>query len=84
IPGLAKALSERYAVLDRLLEGRAFLLGDRLSMADIVNGATLYRYYEMEIERPALPRLAAWYERLKERPAYRKGVMVSFEELRGR
>jgi len=84
IPGLVKALGQRYAVLDRLLEGQPFLLGDRLSMADLINGATLYRYYEMEIERPALPRLAAWYERLKERPAYRKGVMVSFEELRGR
>ena len=84
IQGHVKALGERYAVLERQLEGRAFLLGDKLSMADIINGATLYRYYEMEIERPALPRLAAWYERLKERPAYRKGVMVSFEELRAR
>ena len=53
-------------------------------MADIVNGATLYRYHEMEIERPALPRLADWYERLRERPAYRKAVMVSFDELRAR
>jgi len=84
IQGHVKALGERYGVLDRQLEGRAFLLGDKLSMADLINGATLYRYYEMEIERPALPRLAAWYERLKERPAYRKGVMVSFEELRAR
>jgi glutathione S-transferase len=84
IPGLVRALGERYLLLERLLEDRLFLLGDALSMADIVNGTTLYRYYEMEIERPALPRLAAWYERLKERPGYRKGVMVSFEELRAR
>jgi len=84
IAAQTKALAKRYALLDRQLEGRPFLTGEKLSMADIVNGATLYRYHEMEIERPALPRLAGWYERLKERPAYRKAVMVSFDELRAR
>jgi len=84
IAAQTKALGERYALLDRQLEGRPFLTGDKLSMADIVNGATLYRYHEMEIERPALARVAGWYERLKERPAYRKAVMVSFDELRAR
>jgi len=44
---------------------------------------TLYRYFEMEIERPALSNLQAWHERLRERPAFRDHVMISFEELRG-
>ncbi len=30
----------------------------------------------MEIERAELPALKAWYERLTERPAYRKTVMI--------
>lgn len=33
---------------------------------------------------PALRRLARWYDALREREAYRKWVMVSFEALRGR
>jgi glutathione S-transferase len=41
-----------------------------------------YRYYEMEIDRPALPNLRAWYERLSQRTPYQAHVMTSFEELR--
>jgi glutathione S-transferase len=84
IAGLLRTLAERYRLLDEQLEGRRFLMGDKLSMADIVIGATLYRYHEMDIERPPLKRLAGWYERLGERAAYRNSVMTSFEELRAR
>ncbi|EPN01382.1 glutathione S-transferase family protein, partial [Pseudomonas syringae pv. actinidiae ICMP 19070] len=34
-----------------------------------------YGWFEMPIERPPLPHLQAWYERLKTRPAYHKAVM---------
>ena len=52
-------------------------------MADIPAGTTLYRYFEMEIERPVLPRVEAWYARLKDRPAYRQHVMIPFDDLCG-
>ena len=80
----ARELGEHYRLLDSLLAGRAFLLGDRLSLADIAIGVTLYRYHEMDVERPALANFAAWYARLGQRPAFRKNVMTSFDELRGR
>ena len=70
-------------MVERQLADKPYLLGDRLAMADIVIGATLYRYYEMPIERPGLAGIRGWYERLKARPAYRQHVMVSFEDLRG-
>ena len=38
----------------------------------------MYRYFAMQIERPALPNLTAWYQRLSERPAYQRHVMVPF------
>jgi glutathione S-transferase len=78
------AMLAGYEVLDRRLADRDFLTGDHLTMADIPAGMTLYRYYEMEIDRPDLPHLAAWYARLGERPAYRESVMVPFDELVGR
>jgi glutathione S-transferase len=70
--------------LDRLLEGRPFLLGDALTLADIAAGTSLYRYFELEIERPALPQVERWYRTLQQRAAYREHVMIPFEELRGR
>ena len=79
----ARRLRSHYAVVERQLDDKPFLLGDELSMADIVIGATLYRYYEMPIERPGLGGIRAWYQRLNVRPAYRTHVMVSFDELRG-
>jgi glutathione S-transferase len=70
--------------LDHLLEGRTFLLGETLSLADITAGTALYRYFELEIERPALPQVERWYRTLQQRPPYREHVMLPFEELRGR
>ncbi|HTO63214.1 MAG TPA: glutathione S-transferase C-terminal domain-containing protein [Bradyrhizobium sp.] len=70
--------------LDRLLEGRRFLLGEMLSLADITAGTHLYRFFELEIERPSLPQVERWYQTLQQRAAYREHVMLPFEELRGR
>ena len=41
-------------------------------------GPSVYRWFELEIERPDPPALAAWRERLEARPAYQETVMVSF------
>jgi glutathione S-transferase len=38
----------------------------------------LYKYYNLDIERPALPNLEAWYARLCERPAYQLHAMIPF------
>jgi glutathione S-transferase len=59
------------------------MLGQALSLADIPAGAVLYRYFGLEIERPPLANVEAWYEPLKLRRAYREHVMVPFEDLKG-
>lgn len=73
-----------FSVLDRHLQDRAFMLGDTLTLADIPIATNLYRYFSLEIERPRLPNVEAWYGRLQERPAYRQHVVVPFQELFGR
>jgi glutathione S-transferase len=55
-----------------------------LTMAGLVVGAQLYRYFTLPIDRPRLPRLEAWYTALDERSAYRSGVMIPYDELKGR
>ncbi len=64
--------------LDAQLEGRNFICGDTLTMADIVNGAIAYRYMTLPIERPGLSNMEAWYHRLTGRPAYAKHVMIEY------
>ena len=76
--------ARHYLLLDRELERRDYLAGDRLTTADIAVGSSLYRYFALAIERPPVPNVEAWYRRLAERPAYREHVMRPFEELRGR
>ncbi len=65
-----------------ILATRPFLATDALTIADINFGLLLYRYYEMEIERPDLPNVAAYYQRLTERPAYAEHVMIDFSFAR--
>lgn len=70
----AKILS----ILDAHLAGRDYLLGEGFSMADIPLGCVAYRYFHLDIPRPALPNMEAWYARLCERPAYQQHVMRFF------
>jgi glutathione S-transferase len=39
-------------------------------MGDIPMGVALHRWFLLPIERPAYPRLAAYYERLKQRGGF--------------
>ena len=73
-----------FKLLDRHLEGRAFVAGDAFTFGDIPAGAQLFRYFELEIDRPSLPNVEAWYARLRDREAYRTHVMVPFDDLYGR
>ena len=67
-----------WAILDGQLDGRAFVLGPEFTMADIPMGAYALRWFEMDIARPTMPYLEAWYARLRDREAYRTHVMAPF------
>jgi glutathione S-transferase len=62
-------------LLDAHLASRDYVTGLSLTMADIPLGVTAYRWFTLDIERPAMPNLEAWYERLRARGPYRAIVM---------
>jgi len=68
---------ECLAIADAALAGQPWLSGDAFAMGDIPLGALVYAWYEMPIQRPPLPHLAGWYERLQQRPAYVRAVMTA-------
>jgi glutathione S-transferase len=75
-------LDTKMAIAEARLARHAHLAGDDFTLADIQFGHVLYRYFDIEIERPDHPALRRYYDRLTERPTFREHVMVSYEELR--
>mgnify|MGYP001173236145 FL=1 len=71
--------TDHWAILDGQLKGREFVLGQEFTMADIPMGAYALRWFVMDIDRPAMPHLEAWYALLQEREAYQTCVMAPFE-----
>jgi len=49
-----------------------------------VAGVAMYRWTTMAVERPVLPHVERWHERLSDRAAFRKAVNVPYAELVGR
>lgn len=65
-----------FAIADKTLSEQDYLSGSQFGMGDIPLGCFIYAWFEMAIDRPDLPNLARWYERLKQRPAYQQAVMI--------
>ena len=79
IQASAKRTAALLLALDAHLGENDYVAGSSITMGDIALGSLIYRWLELDIERPDLPSLQAWHGRLEERPAYQKTVMVSFE-----
>ena len=72
-----KECNELLGMADSALASQPYLSGKDIGMGDIPLGSFIYAWFEMPIERAPQPHLQAWYERLKQRPAYRKAVMTA-------
>ena len=73
-----RATAGTLTLLDDHLENRGYVAGDSLTVGDVALGSTIYRWLTLDIDRPPLPNLEAWHDRLTERPAYREHVMVPY------
>ncbi|WP_322060746.1 glutathione S-transferase [Paraburkholderia sp. J63] len=70
-----QSVAALWTLLDHHLQGRFFLENERFSLADIVLGAFARRWFGLEgVERPALPNLERWYQRLAQRQGFRKYI----------
>ena len=78
IARLTEAAAKTWRFLDDHLADKSYLAGDHLTMGDLPLGALAYRYFHMDVERPDVPHVTAWYERLVARPAYAAHCMIDF------
>jgi len=61
-------------ILEKQLAGQDFVTGKSFTVADIPIGCFVNRWFKLPIERPALPNVAAYHERLKQRPGFKTHV----------
>jgi len=73
--GVADA-AKAYGMIEPLLAKHAYIAGPDFTLADIPWGVHAHRWFNMDFERPALPALRAWYDRLCERPAYKQHIVA--------
>jgi glutathione S-transferase len=71
-----KKLTTSFGIFDACLAGRDYVAGSSFTMGDIPMGIAAWRWFELPIERPALPNLERWYKRMRERPAYAAHCML--------
>lgn len=65
---------ELWSMVERQLDGRDYIAGEALTLADIALGIFVHRWHSYPIERPNLPKLKAWYGRIGQRPGFRAHV----------
>ncbi|MBC7803324.1 MAG: glutathione S-transferase [Candidatus Parcubacteria bacterium] len=66
---------EMARILDAALADRMYVAGS-FSMGDIPIGCEVQRWMRLPMERPKLPHLEAWFERLSARTAFQKNVDI--------
>lgn len=63
-------------IANAALEKNEWIAGDHMSVGDINLGTFIYYWFEIPLDKPEFSALHAYYERLKERPAYREHIMI--------
>ncbi len=64
-------------ILDQHLASRAFMSADRFTVADIPVGAFVHRWLALPCDRPNLPAVQAYYQRMMQRAPYRMHVALA-------
>ncbi len=60
----------------QLQDGKPYVAGKELTLADISLGMFVHRWYSYPVERPSMPHLKGWYDRLATRPPYKTHIMI--------
>jgi glutathione S-transferase len=66
-----------WTIAEDALQDRPYFAGQSLSLAEIVLGTQIYRWFTFAIERPELPNLRAWYERLRQRSGFKTHIEIA-------
>ena len=68
-------LEKHFDIIEQTLAHQPYLSGDAFGFGDIPLGSFAYGWFEMPIARRPRPNMERWYQQLRARPAYQRGVM---------
>ena len=71
-----KLLAANWSIVDAQLARNDYLAGSSFTIGDIPMGVAAYRWFNLPIERVSLPNVERWYQRLTQRPAFKKSCML--------
>jgi len=77
---MSQNITDGMEVVEKGLEGRRYLTGDDFTVADIPLGIMAFRWSILAINKPPMPAIDAWFERLKARPAFQRHVAAFLPE----
>ena len=70
ITAATKNASAMFWILDAHLATQRYAGGDRFTLADIPIGISAHRWFSLGVQRPVMPALETWYERISGRPGF--------------
>lgn len=81
IAAMTEKAAGAYGIIDRRLEGRQYIVGERFSLADIVLSIFVDRWQRNPhlTARPAFPHIAPWFARVRTQPGFEKFVNIPIE-----
>lgn len=74
LEGARRRALAAWTIVDDELKDRPYLAGQSLSLAEIVLGTMIYRWFAFPIERPNLANLRVWHDRLCQRPGFKAHI----------
>jgi glutathione S-transferase len=80
IAGAIEETAKAWRMVEAEVGKHPYLGGAAFTICDIPWGVHAHRWFNIDYQgltRPEMPALRAWYDRLCERPAYRKAVMAT-------
>lgn len=73
----ATRAGEMMKLLDDELARHPWLSGEEFGIGDIPMGVYAHTWFTLDITRPDMPHVTAWYNRLKARPGFATQVMIA-------
>jgi len=77
---VSQNIADAMQVVEKALERRDYLAGNDFTVGDIPLGIMAFRWSILDVNKPPMPAIDAWFGRLRARPAFQKHVAAHLPE----